>query len=737
MKILSFCICLLLANTAFNQTYLGSIQANTNPALPSSYNFQEYVFAEPDDQGICTGTTNNTATITEVFMAQTHRHAIGHPLFFTIGFRPALLQLAVTGTGAAPDVQVEVVLNGESLGTLCLNGPSMLSNDINLDVPNFEDYFSVTLPKSWVQPGLELLLTAGNDTRRITSEELKVGPYTELNLVMVNMDILDYNTEPPVSPIFDDFHEELASAIPASVVRFGTFPVSIPFPKFVVTDETETLVLLNNVDEIFDKDIPEGNVNYQASRFLANMQRSTADYLSTYYFGNTLNLTPGGWGGDKNFVSFDFTDIFIHELGHAFSLPHWEEEYNLPPFSEDSNLYPYGGDTNDGGGRGEAWNFTQHTYEFIDPTCKDTSTPNFGIERSDCMQREFSCLGKRTNDFAPWDGFGDFSAISIHRHLIGAEVEIGQVPYRGRMEDYQLRFQDGSPIVSLENGRRIYTRDPLQWQGTYPEEHNTILGEEQIEQDVYLIYGTAHPTQSQANIVYQPLKYQGTLPAIQDPTDPADFRALQQFDVGESVLAYFTRDLTLKLIYSDGSVLHALVPFHSYDREASGDFGVGRADLCNFNLVVPADKDLAKIEVYKRPFCIRDEFDNTGGNINYAPNNITASNFMNEAMLLSGINVDISSASTTPIVDEPQLMVAPNPLDEQSLIQYQLTQRTNVSLEIYNLNGKKIEQLISNELQNAGDHQLTFDADSYSNGIYVLVLRTSEETMVRRLIISQ
>jgi hypothetical protein len=93
---------------------LGKIQPNNNAALPSSYNFQEYVFAEPADQGACQGISNNTATIQEVFMAQTHRHEIGHPLFFTIGHRPVLLQVAVTGTGTSPDVQVEGILNGNT-----------------------------------------------------------------------------------------------------------------------------------------------------------------------------------------------------------------------------------------------------------------------------------------------------------------------------------------------------------------------------------------------------------------------------------------------------------------------------------------------------------------------------------------------------------------------------------------------------------------------------------------------
>ena len=120
---------------------MGNVRQNTNMALPASYNFQEYVFPEPDDQGNCLGIQNATANIEQAFIAQTHRHPIGHPLLFTIGERPALLQMAVTGSGSAPDVQVEGFMEGASLGTLCLDGPAELSTSIDLATANFDEYF--------------------------------------------------------------------------------------------------------------------------------------------------------------------------------------------------------------------------------------------------------------------------------------------------------------------------------------------------------------------------------------------------------------------------------------------------------------------------------------------------------------------------------------------------------------------------------------------------------------------
>ena len=51
LKLVIFTVCILVGNGSFAQTSLGSVIPNTNKALPSSYNFQEYVFPEPNDQG--------------------------------------------------------------------------------------------------------------------------------------------------------------------------------------------------------------------------------------------------------------------------------------------------------------------------------------------------------------------------------------------------------------------------------------------------------------------------------------------------------------------------------------------------------------------------------------------------------------------------------------------------------------------------------------------------------------
>jgi ligand-binding sensor domain-containing protein len=60
----------------------------------------------------------------------------------------------------------------------------------------------------------------------------------------------------------------------------------------------------------------------------------------------------------------------------------------------------------------------------------------------------------------------------------------------------------------------------------------------------------------------------------------------------------------------------------------------------------------------------------------------------------------------------------PNPFNPSTTIQYQLPQQETVSLEVFDMAGRKVRTLIAGEQQKVGTHTMRFDASNLSSGVY-------------------
>lgn len=72
----------------------------------------------------------------------------------------------------------------------------------------------------------------------------------------------------------------------------------------------------------------------------------------------------------------------------------------------------------------------------------------------------------------------------------------------------------------------------------------------------------------------------------------------------------------------------------------------------------------------------------------------------------------------------------PNPFNPITKIGYALPEESSVKLEVYNVMGQKIAALIDQK-QEAGWHEVSFDANQYSTGIYLYRLQAGEFTATR------
>ncbi len=73
----------------------------------------------------------------------------------------------------------------------------------------------------------------------------------------------------------------------------------------------------------------------------------------------------------------------------------------------------------------------------------------------------------------------------------------------------------------------------------------------------------------------------------------------------------------------------------------------------------------------------------------------------------------------------------PNPFNSSTVISYSLNNPTNVTLNIYDLHGRKMETL-NNEFQSANTYFVHFDASNYASGIYFYKLTIGNEFVETR-----
>ncbi len=82
----------------------------------------------------------------------------------------------------------------------------------------------------------------------------------------------------------------------------------------------------------------------------------------------------------------------------------------------------------------------------------------------------------------------------------------------------------------------------------------------------------------------------------------------------------------------------------------------------------------------------------------------------------------VSLMDSDPLSDLPNQFVVhpnyPNPFNPTTTLRYELPDKAQVSIEVYNITGQRIVQLV-NESQSAGYHSVVFDAGTLSSGVYL------------------
>ena len=117
-------------------------------------------------------------------------------------------------------------------------------------------------------------------------------------------------------------------------------------------------------------------------------------------------------------------------------------------------------------------------------------------------------------------------------------------------------------------------------------------------------------------------------------------------------------------------------------------------------------------------------------------------NWANGWSALSSMGYLGSACTTTDVVnmtaEERGFVIEqnrPNPAVSLTTVNYQLPIRAVVSMNVYDLQGRMVKQLITNELQGAGEYSVEFNVNDLQKGIYFISLESSGMVITRKMVV--
>lgn len=430
------------------------------------------------------------AEIVEVFIAQKHVQPIDDEKLKLVGDLAALIKVHVVSqtAGKSPAVYAELTLNGQQQ-RIELKGPGTLPKNFESGKGKVihsknDNSFTAVLPEGLIRPGLKLKVLVGDESKEY---DIQVGAPTELKMHMYEVHWFGEGNK----TYADNFLDEFAAKIPVKNIELKrikniNFPTLISLPR-----EGHPALRVTSKEDYKAKT----GINYDGEQGIAlkwnsalaaagNQHKLSLSYLS-------INGVPSGGqaGGFKGVGQQGAHGIFLHELGHAFSLPHLG----------DHSPYPYKGEMHGVPAPdnykethvGPNWGFHLPTLDYLPSIVMEGETRNkpVGTYKIDPMQGG-------GEGWQP-EGF-------IYNHFSDWSVN--------KMQDYIEGF-----FVRYDKDNKTYSK----WnqnEGGYEEffEYQNFQNEVEVI-SVLVNLSRASP---EANFVYQPIgPYVSGLPALKTTGD--------------------------------------------------------------------------------------------------------------------------------------------------------------------------------------------------------------------------
>lgn len=103
--------------------------------------------------------------------------------------------------------------------------------------------------------------------------------------------------------------------------------------------------------------------------------------------------------------------------------------------------------------------------------------------------------------------------------------------------------------------------------------------------------------------------------------------------------------------------------------------------------------------------------------------------------LSTSLSKDLSNSSNSLIITETKLQPNyPNPFNPSTVIKYQLKDKTQVTLKVYDIMGREIQTLV-NLFQEAGYYEISFNGENLSSGIYFYTISAGKYFASKKMLL--
>jgi hypothetical protein len=100
------------------------------------------------------------------------------------------------------------------------------------------------------------------------------------------------------------------------------------------------------------------------------------------------------------------------------------------------------------------------------------------------------------------------------------------------------------------------------------------------------------------------------------------------------------------------------------------------------------------------------------------------------------VSYDVTSVSENAFIKGVKISQNfPNPADKVTNFVYELQKPTNVSFEVYDMNGRLVKDINQGRVE-AGKHKFTIDVDQFNSGVYFFTIKTNETSITKRMVIN-